>query len=67
MFTFLLNSLFGCSHQKTTFPLTPKGRGRTHVTCLDCGKEFDYDWKTMQIGEAVHSPGRTAGAVTVSQ
>ena len=22
----------------------------TYVACLDCGKEFDYDWKQMRIG-----------------
>jgi hypothetical protein len=21
------------------------------VACLDCGKEFAYDWKSMRIGE----------------
>jgi hypothetical protein len=59
----LLESLFGCSHRRTTFPLT---RGRklfgaptnatrngTYVVCLECGKEFDYDWKSMSVGEAV--------------
>ena len=44
-----LNALFGCSHQRTTFPLTLARESRTYVTCLDCGKEFDYDWKQMRI------------------
>jgi hypothetical protein len=22
--------------------------------CLDCGKEFDYNWKDMKLGEAVN-------------
>ena len=58
------NTLFGCSHQRTTFPLTPARRnagatipgavrGGTYVTCLDCGKEFAYDWKAMRVGEPV--------------
>jgi len=59
----LLNTLFGCSHQRTTFPLTPArnsvanpinsgiARNGTYVTCLDCGKEFAYDWKAMRIGQ----------------
>jgi len=62
----LLNSLFGCSHQRTTFPLTPghrmasaTHRHGTYVVCLDCGQEFRYDWKEMRLGEAVAS--RTAG------
>lgn len=56
----LLNSLFGCSHQRTTFPLTPgrkmasaAHRHGTYVVCLDCGQEFRYDWKEMRLGEAV--------------
>jgi len=64
----LLNSLFGCSHQRTTFPLTPSHRMAsathrhgTYVVCLDCGQEFRYDWKEMRLGEAV-SPRTTASA-----
>lgn len=62
MIAALLNSLFGCSHDRTTFPLTPSRRTRlsneasrqgTYVVCLDCGKEFDYDWKQMRVGNAV--------------
>ena len=56
----LLNALFGCSHRRTTFPLTPArkvgksgGRNGTYVVCLDCGKEFDYNWQEMRIGEQV--------------
>jgi len=55
----ILSSLFGCSHQRTTFPITPtrdrRGREiaiaarRTHVTCLDCGREFPYSWQDMRI------------------
>jgi len=62
MFNTLISSLLGCSHKRTTFPLTPGrssggiSRSGTYVACLDCGKEFAYDWKTMQIGEAVAVP-----------
>jgi hypothetical protein len=57
MFASLLHSLLGCSHNHTTFPITPNPRGRTYVACLDCGQEFDYDWKTMQMGkQAVVKP-----------
>lgn len=60
----LIDTLFGCSHQRTTFPLTPARRNAgptlsntqrngTYVTCLDCGKEFAYDWKSMRIGQPV--------------
>ncbi|HEX4278562.1 MAG TPA: hypothetical protein VHZ74_24570 [Bryobacteraceae bacterium] len=57
----LFNSLFGCAHNRTTFPLTPSRRTKisdnsrkgTYVVCLDCGKEFDYNWKEMRIGSPV--------------
>ncbi len=63
MWNTLLNTLFGCSHRRTTFPLTPTrkgGKGRTYVVCLDCGKEFDYDWQEMRVGRPVstHIPAR---------
>jgi hypothetical protein len=71
MFQLLFNSLFGCSHQRTTFPLTPgrkiaaynaasATRSGTYVVCLDCGKEFAYDWDGMRIGRQV--PERVAAA-----
>jgi hypothetical protein len=49
--------LFGCAHKRTTFPLTPAhksgNKNATYVVCLDCGKEFAYDWSRMRVGEAV--------------
>lgn len=67
MFQSVINTLFGCSHQRTTFPLTPARRNGgnslsgaqrsgTYVTCLDCGREFAYDWKAMRIGQPVIPP-----------
>jgi hypothetical protein len=62
MLVTLLNALFGCSHRRTTFPISPTGefalfkphtRGSTYVVCLDCGQEFAYDWQRMHIGEPV--------------
>jgi hypothetical protein len=54
-----VTSLFGCTHQHCTFPITaktptlvtPTGRysKTTYIVCLDCGKEFPYDWQTMKI------------------
>ena len=59
----MLRQLFGCPHQRTTFPLTPTRRrvlpgriapaGGAYVTCLDCGQEFRYDWAEMRVGEPV--------------
>jgi hypothetical protein len=70
----LLNTLFGCSHQRTTFPLTP-GRTNgysipgdtpkgTYVVCLDCGKEFAYNWDQMRVG--VTLPSNTADLAPVA-
>jgi hypothetical protein len=63
MFRSLYNLFFGCSHQRTTFPLTPMRRNAapgatrtgTYVVCLDCGKEFAYNWKEMRLGQPVSS------------
>jgi hypothetical protein len=62
----LINMLFGCSHRKTSFPITPARRGAafsghgagngTYVVCLDCGKEFAYNWNEMRVGEPVETP-----------
>jgi hypothetical protein len=57
MFSRVLSSLFGCWHGRCSFPITVK-KGRrspaafqtgTYIVCLDCGKEFAYDWKQMKI------------------
>jgi hypothetical protein len=60
MDTSFFQSLFGCTHRKTTFPQTPIRRGRiaahsntelkpqTYIACLDCGKELPYDWDRMR-------------------
>ncbi|MBV8903473.1 MAG: hypothetical protein JOZ22_07535 [Acidobacteriia bacterium] len=72
----LMNALFGCSHQRTTFPLTPVRknggfaapramRHGTYVTCLDCGKELAYNWEEMRVGKPVSSP-QAAGEAQVS-
>ena len=61
MFNSLLNTIFGCAHNRTTFPITPSRRSKvsegmrngTYIVCLDCGKEFDYNWKEMRIGDPV--------------
>ena len=77
MFQSILNSLFGCAHQRTTFPLTPSRksagapassqRSGAYVVCLDCGKEFSYDWKEMRVGEAVSTiPVGAAARVTAT-
>ncbi len=77
MWNVILDALFGCSHRRTTFPLTPARRVGNkyplassavrhgmYVVCLDCGKELAYDWEKMQVGEPV--PVRVATATTLS-
>jgi hypothetical protein len=59
MMTFVLERLFGCSHRRTTFPLTPKrpaARVGAYVTCLDCGKEFAYNWNEMRLEKPLAMP-----------
>lgn len=56
MITDLMDMLFGCWHTKYSFPITTKPGHRTkaaqatgtYVACLDCGKEFAYDWTRMK-------------------
>jgi hypothetical protein len=73
MMASLLSSLFGCSHRRTTFPITPARRAGfgssnkgTYVVCLDCGKEFGYNWQEMKIGEVVNPLPATNHADTVA-
>ena len=72
----IFNSLFGCSHPRTTFPITPGRKNAgfsapgairtgTYVACLACGKEFAYDWESMRIGQPVGAPVATTEAQPV--
>jgi len=55
----LIHALFGCAHHRCTFPITATknicdcSNGEpyafTYVVCLDCGKEFRYDWQQMRV------------------
>jgi len=54
----LFDALFGCRHSRYSFPVTvrrvvsrPQAAALTgtYVACLDCGKEFAYDWKEMKV------------------
>ncbi len=75
MIASFIGSLFGCAHERTTFPITPSRRTKlstetsrqgTYVVCLNCGKEFDYNWKEMRVGAAVAVRPVSTGAVTVA-
>lgn len=55
---YLLSLLFGCRHQHMTFPITPRRAPKApyrgcYISCLDCGKEFAYNWDSMQVGSPI--------------
>jgi len=37
--------LYGCSHSKTTFPITLQAE--TYIVCLERGSRLAYDWTAM--------------------
>ncbi len=43
----LANLFCGCSHGKTTFPITLQAS--TYIACLECGKHLPYDWSRMRV------------------
>ena len=54
----LIDLFFGCRHSRYSFPVTIRGGKRrpqagaltgTYVACLDCGREFPYDWHEMKV------------------
>jgi hypothetical protein len=60
----LIDALFGCRHSRYSFPVTIRGGVRrpqaaaltgTYVACLECGREFPYDWQDMKV---ITSPER---------
>jgi hypothetical protein len=66
----IFDAIFGCWHKRTTFPITNRNGHRrsdnaqrgTYVVCLDCGKEFAYDWQKMRM---VSSPQEESYAAQV--
>ena len=58
MIAWLFDLIFGCHHPRYSFPVTIRGSARrpqagaltgTYVACLECGKEFPYDWQEMRV------------------
>ena len=54
----LIDAIFDCRHSRYSFPVTLRGKARrpkagaltgTYVACLDCGREFPYDWQEMKV------------------
>jgi hypothetical protein len=72
MFSRVVDALFGCLHQRYSFPITIKKGQRsrasfitgTYVVCLDCGKELPYDWKQMKIVRKQTEPTPVASFAT---
>ena len=67
----LVDMLFGCTHKRYTFPMTTKSHqwrfGEAAVTgvyvvCLDCGREFAYDWDQMKVLSATNQAPKTLAA-----
>jgi hypothetical protein len=58
MLSKMMDAFFGCRHARYSFPLTIRANSRrttnnartgTYVVCLDCGREFAYDWQEMRV------------------
>ena len=74
----LFDAFFGCKHSHYSFPITVRPRSRrnsaalltgTYVACLDCGREFPYDWHEMKVitssaEERNHVPSLAAKAAS---
>jgi hypothetical protein len=54
----LFDLVFGCRHSRYSFPVSLRGRTHrpqaaaltgTYVACLECGREFPYDWQEMKV------------------
>ena len=66
----LMNLLFRCGHRRLSAPMAPAHRHGncevdSYLVCLECGKRFAYDTKTMQVGKAIETPepAHRAGSV----
>ncbi len=71
-----LDRVFGCSHKHRSFPISARGAKRrsgaaaftgTYVVCLDCGKEFPYDWDTMKIVSVKESSPRPVPVTAIDR
>ena len=70
----LYDLVFGCSHKRLTFPITVRGKLRrseaasvtgTYVVCLECGKEFPYDWHEMKMVRTAPQASEAAEQIPV--
>ena len=73
----LMNMFFGCWHSHYSFPITVKGEAKrnrpaasltgTYVVCLDCGKEFAYDWQQMKVLDESIGRGRRVTSLATKE
>jgi hypothetical protein len=72
----LFDALFGCWHSHYSFPITLRRGSRrnkaasltgTYVVCLDCGKEFAYDWTEMRVVSDSADRSRAMRALTTKE
>ena len=71
----LFDMVFGFWHKRCSFPITVRGKllrtnaaasvTGTYVVCLDCGREFPYDWSQMKMLASKPHSGWAAGASTI--
>ena len=73
MLSIMANWLFGCSHRRTSFPITIRDGGgsrkhlkgaETYIVCLDCAQHFAYDWEQMRVAKP---PAGAAGSPRVER
>jgi hypothetical protein len=68
----LFDAVFGCWHTHYTFPMSERSSSRrgkavpltgTYVVCLDCGRDFSYDWEGMRVLSPRSEKTRSAGSL----
>jgi hypothetical protein len=71
----LFDLVFGCWHKRRSFSITVRGKLRrstaaasvtgTYIACLDCGREFPYDWSQMKMLTSRPRTARATAPVTI--
>jgi hypothetical protein len=72
----LIDAIFGCWHGHYSFPITVRKVARrnaaasltgTYVVCLDCGKEFPYDWHEMKMIDSASERSTRVGSLATKE
>jgi len=76
MLSKILDAFFGCWHNHYSFPITIRPGTRrskaasltgTYVVCLDCGKEFPYDWREMKVVSPLSGNANRAASLATKE